>query len=309
MLKWGDNATTKGPVKVGARSLASFATNQRAMGFDEASLDFEHNTVPGHPSNKGEPAAIAARGVPKVIENEGLIFETLNWTGVGKEYREHYHDLSPAVQLDDSGEVVFCHSAALCRNGATFDLHAFNTGFDFKTLSTTYFDQSQTRTTDPVAKNAIDLDRLRKLLELSADATVEDINRALIAIDAMPSDATGLSAGVMAQIRTLTAKLNGFEARIADNERIGIVNEALTAGKIIPKEFLEGEHKLGNAQLKVLVAGLPEIVPLDQRTPEHIKDYSVFAPANTAEEQVRKNMGISKETWDKYPIPRLLPAA
>ena len=306
MLKWGDNQTTKGVVKVGERSLASFAVNQRAMGFDEVVLDFEHNTVPGHPSNKGEPAAVAAnRATPQIIKGEGLIFKTLNWTSVGQDYREHYCDLSPAVQLDDTGEVIFCHSGALCRNGATFDLHAFSTGYDFKTLSVTNFDQQQRKTTalDPsavVPKNAVDLERLRKLLNLSADATFEDINRALLALEAMPEDATGLSADAMATIRALTAKVSGIELRFVDQERSGIVLEALNAGKVIPQEFLEGEHKLGNGQLKVLVAGLPAIVPLDQRTPERLKEFTALTPANPVRESIHKQLGIDEATAKKY---------
>jgi hypothetical protein len=299
MLKWGANVTTKGAVKVGAKSLASFAANQSKLGFDEVALDFEHNTVPGHPNNKGEPAAIAARGEPKLIDGEGLKFINLDWTQAGKEYREHYRDLSPAVQLDDSGEVIFCHSGALCRNGATFDLHAFNAGYDFKTLNVVPFDKPNTVPTT-VNKTAIDLDRLRQLLELSADATVEDINRALAAIAEMPSDATGLNADAMAQIRALTAKINGFESRFADSERQAIVLEALNAGKIIPQEFLEGDNRLANPQLKILVAGLPEIVPLDARTPEKLRAFASLKPVNPVQKQVCDSLGISEESMKKY---------
>jgi phage I-like protein len=300
MLKWGENPTTKGKFIVGQKSLQSLAANQRALGFDEIVLDFEHNTVPGHPNNKGEPAAIAARCVPKVIENEGLVFETLNWTEAGKHYREHYRDLSPAIQTDESGEVIFCHSGAICRNGATFDLHAFSAGYDFKTLNMTMFDQAAAARNEAVNKVAVDLDRLRKLLSLSADATVEDINRALVSLEAMPADATGLSADVAAQIRALAAKVSGFELRFVDTERAGIVTEALNAGKIIPQEFLEGEHKLGNGQLKVLVAGLPSIVPLDQRTPERLKDFVTLTPVNPIAADLDRQLGITPEMNSKW---------
>lgn len=299
MLRWGENKTAKGPVIVGQKTLSVLPGNQRAMGFEEVSLDFEHNTVPGHPNNKGEPAAIAAnRAVPTPVEGQGIIFKALNWTTAGKEYREHYRDLSPAVQVDENDEVIWCHSGALCRNGAVFDLHAFNAGFDFKTLNMTVFDRPAT--TAVVNKVAVDLDQLRKVLSLSADATIEDINRALVALNGMPADATGLSADAAAQIRALTAKVNGFESRFTDSERVGIVNLALSAGKVIPQEFLEGEHKLGNAQLRVLVAGLPEIVPLDQRTPEKLKDFAALQPKNPIEKQVCDSLGISEESMRKY---------
>ncbi len=291
MLKWGPNTTTKGAVNVGTKSLASFATNQSRLGFDEVVLDFEHNTVPGHPNNKGEPAAIAARGVPKVVENEGLVFETLNWTGVGKDYREHYHDLSPAVQLDDSGEVIFCHSGALCRNGATFDLHAFNAGYDFKTLNTVRFGDQ------PAGKVSVDLDRLRKLLQLSADATVEDINKALLAIEAMPDKGNeALGANAVKEIKALTARFDALE-------RKEILDGALRSGKIVPLSVLpndKGEGGLPTDQLRALVAELPEIVPVDQRTPDKLRAFVTLTPVNPVQKQVCDQLGISEESMRKY---------
>lgn len=291
MLKWGDNATTKGNFRVGAKSLASLATNQRALGFEEVALDFEHNTVPGHPSNKGEPAAIAARAKPLVIENEGLVFDSLNWTEAGKTNREFYRDLSPTVQTDDSGEVIFCHSGALTRNGATFDLHAFSAGIDFKTLNVVRFGD------EPANKNSVDLDRLRKLLQLSANATVEDINKALIAIEAMPdkgSDALG--AETVKQLKTLTARFDALE-------RKEILDGALSAGKIVPSLWLpndKGDGGLPTDQLRSLVATLPEVVPLDQRTPEKLKGFITLTPANPIEKQVCQQLGITEDSMRKY---------
>lgn len=297
LLKWGANETTDGPVKVGEHTLQSLAANQAKFGFDDVVLDFNHNTVPGHPNNKGEPAFIAATGQLKVNSSEGLVLENLQWTDKGKEHVAHYPDLSPAVQLDGDGQVVFCHSAALCRQGKVKDLHVFSISFGDQPKATTQ--QTQTIV---VSKNAVDLDRLRKILSLSAEATVEDINQALVALEASPDKpVAGLNADVVKQIKTLAARFDNIE-------RDGIIQDALSKGRIVPKEWLpdeQGEGGLPIPQLRTLCATLPEIVPMDQRTPEKIKDFSALSPANTAEEQVRKNMGISRETWDKHPVPRL----
>ncbi len=307
LLKWGENETIDGPVKVGQHTLSSLSANQAKFGFDDVVLDFNHNTVPGHPNNKGEPAFIAATGQLKVLSGEGLVLENIKWTDKGKEHVAHYPDLSPAVQLDDSGEVIFCHSAALCRQGKVKDLHVFSVSFgDQPAASTTTKPAVQTMQTIVVSKNAVDLDRLRKILSLSAEATVEDINQALVALEATPDKpVAGLTAEFSKQIKALSARFDNIE-------RAGIVGDALSKGRIVPKEWLpddNGEGGLPIAQLRTLCATLPEIVPLDQRTPEKIKDFSALTPANTADEQVRKNMGISKETWDKYPVPRLVNAA
>jgi hypothetical protein len=294
LLKWGKNVTAKGTFLVGAITLASLAANQHKLGFDEIVLDFEHNTVPGHPSNKGEPAAIASRGKPVVIENEGLFLEALSWTEAGRANREHYPDLSPTIAVDENGEVIFVHSAALCRNGATYDLHAFSAGIDFKTLNVTTFEPT-------VNKTAVDLDRLRKILGVSPEATIEDMNRALCQLDGLPdTDPTALNADVAAILRTLTVKVNGFESRMGDAERAAIVGEALNAGKVIPRDLLEGDQKLSNIQLRTLVANLPEIVPLSMRTPERVKDFAALKPTNPERSSIQKQLGIDKQTFEKY---------
>src|ERR1017187_9935297 len=195
MLKWGDNPTTKGNFRVGKKTLSVLGANQRRAGFDEVVLDFEHNTVLNHPSNRGEPAAIAARGKPIVVEGEGLIFDSLSWTEPGIKYREHYHDLSPVVAKDENDDVVFVHSGCICRNGATYELHAFNAQLDLKTFSLTAFSDPASRTPiqTPVNTSMVDIDLLRRVLNLStlsADATVADINRALqdVEFQSRPND-------------------------------------------------------------------------------------------------------------------------
>lgn len=127
MLRWGTNESAQGPIKVGLSTLDA-SRKWDGLGFGRVAIDFNHNTVPGHASYRGEPAPIAAMATPRVIPAEGLVFEEIAWTPDGRANRAHYPDLSPAVKLDDSGEVIFCHSAALARNGAVKDLHLFSAG-------------------------------------------------------------------------------------------------------------------------------------------------------------------------------------
>src|ERR1700704_4297261 len=46
--------SAQGPVKVGLKTLAA-SKLWDGLGFGEVAIDFNHNTVPGHPSYKGEP--------------------------------------------------------------------------------------------------------------------------------------------------------------------------------------------------------------------------------------------------------------
>jgi len=51
------------------------------------------------------------------IPGDGLYLTALSYTPSGNKYAREYRDLSPAVLLDDDGEVIFCHSVALCPQG------------------------------------------------------------------------------------------------------------------------------------------------------------------------------------------------
>jgi phage I-like protein len=311
MLKWGDNATTKGNFRVGQRTLESLSNIQRQSGFDEVVLDFEHNTVPNHPSNKGEPAAIAARAKPVVVENEGLIFDSLSWTEPGKQYREHYHDLSPVVAKDENDDVIFIHSGALCRNGAAFDLHAFNAQINLKTFALTPFENPASPMV--VSASQVDLDLLRKVLSLStlsADASVEDINKALVELANMPDERASdqgnnaLNAvikGLGVALVTLTGEVKKIRDSAEKTERNQILAEAIREGKVVPKKFQDGS--MSNDQLRALVADLPEIVPMEKRTPEHIESLSAIRTINSTDDQVRKTLGISEEKWNAHPLP------
>ena len=127
VLKWGDNQTTQGIVRVGKKTLACLAANQASTGFEEVCLDFAHNTVEGSPTYKGEPVQVAATHCkPEVREGEGLFLMSVNWTDEGKEFAAHYPDVSGAVGLDESGEVIFIHSAGICRQGCARDIKLFS---------------------------------------------------------------------------------------------------------------------------------------------------------------------------------------
>jgi hypothetical protein len=63
--------------------------------------------VPGHPAYNGEPAKVAARSATlSVVPGQGLVFSDIQWTPEGEANKQHYPDLSPAVMLDDDGEVT-----------------------------------------------------------------------------------------------------------------------------------------------------------------------------------------------------------
>lgn len=319
VLPWGKNATVSaGDVSVNATTLATLAANQATMKFDRVALDFNHNTVAGSQWYKGEPAKVAAFASPTVIEGEGLVFTDIDWTADGREHvtGKHYIDLSAAVKTDKDGAVIFCHSAAVCRQGQVRGLHILATD-PFETL------------TQPV--NTMDLEALKALLvtlvaafhpgisEESTDAEIEaavkkiaesqsEDNSSEEEITALSAKVTALetaiaAAGEAGDLKVLSAKydsrLDALEQRNDTLAREAIRTQALRDGKLIPLSASD----LTFAQFSRLVGELPAgQVPLDQRTPEGIKALSSSGviSRDNSDDEVRKRLKLTPEQWAKH---------
>jgi phage I-like protein len=294
LLDWGDNATvSKGTVKVGPGTVRALAANQARLGFDVIALDYAHNSLPGHPNFARDPRKVAAYGKPVVIEGEGLFLEALSFTPSGKEHAREYHDLSPTPLLDEQGEVTFLHSVALCPQGEVQGLSFFSA--DFLTALST----------DPKNKPSMDFKKLLiTLLGLKDDASDADIEAACKSFaekgeakeEAKPADAVAMAALgklIENQGKALTALTTKLEAQ----DREALSAAALREGKIVPLSA----KNLAFADFKALLAELPaNQVPLDQRTPEGLTALAATGLTSTADDTIRVNLGISKDTWDKY---------
>ena len=125
---WGTHQTSKGPIIIDEKTVQEMPRNQKLSNFDRIALDFNHNTVPDSDSYRGEPAKIAAMGTPSVVSGEGISLNDLSWTPDGRDYvaGNHYIDVSPTVQTSPQNQVIFLHSAALCRTGAIPGLTLFS---------------------------------------------------------------------------------------------------------------------------------------------------------------------------------------
>lgn len=128
VAKWGSVDTAKGRITINETSAREVPRNQKLANFDRVALDFNHNTVPGSESYKGEPAKVAAYASPIVESGIGIVFQEVDWTDEGRHFvgGKHYIDLSPTLQLNAQGEAVFIHSAAVCRQGAIPGLSLFS---------------------------------------------------------------------------------------------------------------------------------------------------------------------------------------
>ena len=303
IARWGQNESVNGNFLVNNTTQRILPALQRLLGFEEVTLDFSHNTVPGTEAYKAEkePRNVAAHGAVRIVEDEGIVIEGLKWTPSGeKSVKEGLHpDLSPTIKTNDAGEVVFVHSAALCRQGAVTDLRVHSAAdlFDAEKLSL-FSAQLSALSSQLVTANTMDYKKLLTiLLGLAPNASDADIETACKTYAENVKTAGDMTAHA-ATLKAVGDKVVGLEKKLAAAERRALVTEAIGVGKVVP----HGAEidTLSNEQFKALLEALPaEQVPLKQRTPEGLKVFSVV-PANAAEAEVRKALGISEATWKKH---------
>ena len=303
ILKWGDNETPDGIVKVGPATLRSLAANQKATNFDRVCLDYNHNTVPGSPFYKGEPNEVAAYGIPSVVEGVGLKLCSLEWTESAPKYvgGGHYRDLSPAIKVDPAtNEVIFLHSAAVCRQGAV-------TGLILNSASSTQHKTKKENTMDPKKL-------LLTILGLADDASDQEIQDAAQKMgekkeekgkDLQEAAADKKEEGdkepdvkaLAATVKTLGENIIALTSRLDGEARAGIIALAASEGKVVPDEV----KALPVDQLRTLCAKLPVTVPVKRETPEVIILSDDGAKVvDPVQRQVNANLGISDEQFAKH---------
>jgi phage I-like protein len=305
VLPWGTHQTAQGLVICNATTLARLPANQRARKFDRVALDFQHNTVPGGAFYKGEPAKVAAFATPAVIEGEGLVLEAIEWTEEGKAYAAagHYPDLSPAVIRNEKGEVIFLHSAGLVRQGEVDGVTLFAASPALAPLLDSF---SATQPNPEEETNAVYKELLLALLGLPAESTDEQIKAAAETFgkagkpeakpEAKPDDKVVAMSAELADLKTRLAVIEG--ARTTD-ERQALMTRAAAEGKVIPLSAEEIKQTPVDV-LKTLVDKTPATVPLDQRTPGKLVEFSAGIQGAGIEDEVRKTLGISEDAWKKH---------
>ena len=308
LLNWGVNQTVKGPVTVGARTLRELAANQRSVGFEHVQLDYNHQTVPSSPNYKKDPVHVAAYGTPEVVEGDGLYLNITEWTDNGREHAGSYRDLSPTPQLDENGEVIFLHSAALCRQGAVDDLTFYSASFTNPSSLKPHTAPAPMPTPNPLDPKA----SLTKLLgtlgvtvkDGATDAEIIAAAEAFKPAAAVATEPTTLSA-------ELDSRLKALESRTENSERDGLVALATSQGKVIP---LSAEQIKATPLtiLGALVENLPATVPLASRgksaTGSKEEPRGKVVALSAEDKFVMKTLGVSEEDYIKA-NPELAAAA
>jgi phage I-like protein len=284
IVPWGTNKTNQGPITCNATTLRELLANQLLLKRDRVAIDFQHSTVEGSKWYKGEPAKVAAFASLEVVEGEGIYLTNIEWTAEGKEFAAggHYPDLSPALVTNKAGEVVLIHSAGLVRQGEIDGVTLFSAE-SLNTLKSTMNHR----------------EILLKLLGLAEDATDEQITSAVETFSAKkPDESTEEVKAMAARIEKLEGTVLSFTAGSEKSTRENLVRRATSEGKVIPLSAEEIEETPIKT-LSAIIEKLPATVPLEQRTGQ-VKEFSSGVSNDPMAEQIRVNLGVSKEAWDKH---------
>ncbi len=291
LLNWGQNETTKGPVLVGDATLQHLALNQAREGYDHVALDYNHNSLPGHPNFQPDPREVAAYGAVEVIAQDGIYLTGIDYTPSGVAKALNYRDLSPTPLLNQDGEVIFLHRVALCPQGAVKDLSFYYTAAaGLNTLTPPA--AGDLNDPPPVTATTMDYRRLVcAMLDLDPDQATDDDIAA-----AAHQAAAGKKAAAEAGQPSVASVPEPMSVRVDRIEREFVIGNGLLEGKIIPLAV----RALPLAQLRQVVAELPAgQVPTRRQTPGALA-LAASTPPNAADEEVRQRMGITSETWAKH---------
>ena len=264
IFNWGVNETKKGPVIVNETTVRELPLNQDAAGFDVISLDYQHTTVPGSEEYKRtkEPRDIAAQLKLDLVPGDGLYVLVLNWTPTGKEKAINFVDLSPAPAVNDKRELVFLHSVALCRQGATEDLH-------FLTLSVGDEGGIETSTKE----SAMDPKVLQELISKSVSDALKPLADRLTVLETTGSGAKTTIETLAADMTATKTTVATLTATLAQKDREDLILDAKRAGKVIPLSA-EDLKTVDLGMLRKIVAQTPVTVPVTQVTLLNVADPS-----------------------------------
>jgi phage I-like protein len=302
ILPWGEIKTNKGTIICNDVTLATVPGMQAATRYDKVALDFQHNTVPGSSAYQAsaEPRPVAGYGTIEVVKGEGVYLSAIEWTKEGREKfaNRDYPDLSPALVTNEAGEVVWFHSAAMVRQGEIDGLTLFEAGTlpgPIKAF-TAGSEGSGAGQGSGGDKSAFYRGLLVALLGAGEAATDDEL------ATAAKTFAAQREKDAAPDMKSFEARLDALQRALESSHKDAEVARAAREGKVIPLSAAEIE----STPLTVLTAminRLPEVVPLEARTPEKIKEFAAPqggpASASVAEE-VRRNLGLTEEAWKKY---------
>ncbi|MEM8954355.1 MAG: phage protease [Verrucomicrobiota bacterium] len=299
---WGTHETTKGIVICNATTVTELPGNQERRKFDRVALDFNHNSV----DPKTEPIKVAAYADIEVVEGKGIFYANIDYTEEGRDaiLGGHYIDLSPAVVMNDKGEIIFLHSTALCRQGEIDDLTVFSVSLDDLTPLSPTADESQ----DYRGMLVTLLSAMGA--ELSDDPTDEELAAEAQRLGDSPSPSSSAepnqrkpSKMSTADAKELHSKLDTLSARLDQKDRQTLLDQAKREGKVIP---LSADHidALSLDALEDMIAKVEPTVAMNSdvagaRDPETFSASGSSEKMTPLDKKYADQLNVSEDAFEK----------
>lgn len=237
ILAWGLNIgrTTGARIVVDDHVAATLAANQELVAIDRVPLDYEHQSVKGHPNFKEDPRHSPGDGIIEVVPGEGVFLTALEYTPNGRLHAESYRDLSAVVHLDAQHRPLWISSVALTKTGDVAGMEFADALAVLSARAPGDLPHNDTMTTDPQSdKTAQEETVYRALLvqllglkpaEGETEISDEAI-RAAVEAKAASTEHKG-EEGKPAATAALSARLDRIEKQ-------NLLSEATRAGKVVP---------------------------------------------------------------------------
>ena len=312
VLNWGDNPNSHGK-RVNVGELFVRCLNAEAYPYRKVALDFEHNTFPGTAAYKEsqEPRPVAGFGTIEAVEGEGVFITMSSWTPDGEKMAANYADVSAGAVTDKDGNLIAVASVALCRTGSVDGMdfvEAPLSGSVSSALSGIINQGDGHRGPPPQKKgNAMDYKTLLlKALGLGEDATDEAIQAAFAEkFEKQPTEEeqkAALNAAVKEAVaeamKPIEEKVVALSAAAVAHEKADLIAEAAREGKVIALSA-DAIGKITVDDLKATIEKTPVTVPLNARTPGHMKETPPAGEVSEEFRQIALNCGVDPDIFKK----------
>jgi len=317
ILSWGENVgrTTGARLVVGKETLKVLSGNQKSTAHEDVELDYEHQSVKGHPNYKEDPRHAAGHGVIEVIDGDGIYLSGIDYTPNGLEHAASYKDVSGVIHTDKNDNVILVRSVALTQHGdisgMEFSDHvaALCASCAAMTPPTQHTPPTTTTKTMEDDKKSDYRALLVALLGLTPgegneEVTDEDISAAAEAAGTIKPASekedkpVSMSATPPEPSNDSESSITALNARFDKMERNRLVDKAGALGKFIPLTT-EQISETPLTVLSALIDGLPaEDVPT-QSTIGATQPAKRAAALSADEKNICATLGISHEDYVK----------
>lgn len=288
LFSWGENLgrTTGARIVVGEKSQQCLSVNQTRFARDLVALDYEHQSVPGHPRFKEDPRHNAAHGKIELIEGDGVYLSGISYTPNGREHALSYADVSAVAHTDKDGNLLMVSSVALTQAG---DVSGMT--FDEAVAALSATDQIENPKTMEKENDKF-RELLISLLGLKpADGEDKVTDEAIVAAAAAHSEKKEDKAEAPEGENVVA-----MSARFDAMEKNHLVQMATIQGKVIPLSA-EGLKETSLATLQTMIEKLPAgEVPTDRKGKSEVPSDDVVA-LSADDKKVMDQLGLTEDEY------------